>query len=70
LSRLVILDESRHDEFGGLKRRKSLVAIQALTTPANLPAVTGKARVDYLGFFVAAKRAMHSVSDVHGEALA
>jgi len=70
LAGIIVLNQTRHHQFGRLKRRKTLTAIEALTTPSNLPAIGRQARINNLGLFVTAKRAMHWRLSVYGEALA
>jgi hypothetical protein len=59
LPALVVFNKTRHHQFSRLKRCETLVASQALTAPTNLPAITRKTRVDYLGFFMGAEWTMH-----------
>src|SRR5690606_32506270 len=57
----VALDQARHYQFRRLERGETLVAIEALAAPAHLPAITGEARIDHLGFFVTAKGTVHAI---------
>ena len=63
LAAVVVLDQPRHDELGGLEGREAFVARQALSAPANLPALTREARVYDLGFIVGAERTVHASND-------
>ena len=58
----IVLDQPWHDQLGGLKGRKALIAVQALPAAADLAAFARQARVNYLGFFGAAKWTVHTSS--------
>ncbi|BBG30956.1 arginine/ornithine N-succinyltransferase [Zymobacter palmae] len=59
LAGAVGLDDSRHDQFGRLVRRKALMTRQALAASANLIALRHQTRVTDLGFMRTAEGTMH-----------
>ncbi len=61
LAALVILDDTRHDELGCFEGRESLAALEAFAASPNLLSLTRQSRVDDLGFFVVAERAVHTL---------
>src|SRR5690606_12861699 len=59
LAAIVPLDDVRHHELRRLERRETLLAPEARTAPAHLPALARKPRVDDLRIGVIAERAVH-----------
>ena len=59
LAAAIAFDDGGQQQLGGLESGEAFRTGQAFATPANLSSFARKARVDYLGLRVAAKRTMH-----------
>jgi hypothetical protein len=60
----VVFNDTRHDQFGGFERRITFFTLYAFPASAYLLTVGNQTGVDDFGFWMGAKRTMHTLKSV------